>query len=144
MHQEKSQKKNRLTLYIGIALIIGIITGFILNKQYVGTENNRIMNAEVQQKLLQEKMKAFELPKDSVAFQSLIKLQKAVSEKKKAAENSISDNAENTNGVDNLLFIQIPLRNKQTACIAYGYCKRRLQSTCKSKKNLLMYKKQRI
>lgn len=119
MHLEKSQKKNRLTLYIGIALIIGIITGFILNKQYVGTENNRIMNAEVQQKLLREKMKAYELPKDSVAFQSLIKLQKAVSEKKKAAENTISDNAENTNGVDNLLLYTDSLKqiNKQLALL---------------------------
>lgn len=46
--EEKSAKKNRLTLYIGIALVIGIITGFILNKTYVGEENTKIANAEVQ------------------------------------------------------------------------------------------------
>ena len=68
MHQEKS-KKSRLTLYIGIALVIGILTGFILNKQYVGTENSRIMNAEVQQVLLRDKMKVYELPKDTIALQ---------------------------------------------------------------------------
>ena len=48
--EEVKSKKSRLTLYIGIALLLGILAGFILNKQYVGTENIRIMNADVQQK----------------------------------------------------------------------------------------------
>ena len=110
MHQEKS-KKNRLTLYIGFALIIGIATGFILNKQYVGTENIRIMNAEAQQRLLRDKMKLYELPKDSIAFRSLNKLKEVFTAKKKAAEQSILDKDSNTNGVDELLADTDSLKN---------------------------------
>ncbi|MEP7164022.1 MAG: dicarboxylate/amino acid:cation symporter [Ferruginibacter sp.] len=113
MHKEKS-KKSRLTLYIGIALIVGIATGFILNKQYVGTENNRIMNAEAQQKLLRDKMKLYELPKDSIAFQFLNKLKETVTVKKKAAEKAILDNSTNTNGVDELLAYTDSLKNINT------------------------------
>ena len=110
MQQEKS-KKSRLTLYIGIALVIGILTGFILNRQYVGTENSRIMNAEAQQKLLRDKMKAFELPKDSMAFGALTKQRDDISSKKKATERAILDNNTNTNGVDALLFYSDSLKN---------------------------------
>ena len=110
MHQEKS-KKHRLTLYIGIALIIGIATGFILNKQYVGTENNRITNAEIQQKLLRNKMKVFEMPKDTLAFQSLTKLKVAVTAKKKTAEKAILDNNTNTSGADELIIYTDSLKN---------------------------------
>ncbi|CAN5869629.1 hypothetical protein BH11BAC4_BH11BAC4_04240 [soil metagenome] len=102
MHQEKSHK-SRLTLYIGIALVIGILTGFILNRQYVGTENTRIMNAEAQQKLLRDKMKQFESPKDTMFFHALAKLKDIVIEKKKSAERAVLDNNTNTNGVDELL-----------------------------------------
>ncbi len=30
--QHEPAKRNRLTLYIGIALVLGIVTGFFLNK----------------------------------------------------------------------------------------------------------------
>ena len=110
MHHEKP-KKHRLTLYIGIALIIGIATGFILNKQYVGTENSRIMNAEAQQKLLRDKMKFYELPKDTLAFQSLNKLVEAVTAKKKVAEKAILDNDTNTNGVKQVRIYSDSLKN---------------------------------
>ena len=50
----KPAKRNKLTLYIGIALVAGIIAGFILNKYYVGTENIKIANAEVQSKNLHQ------------------------------------------------------------------------------------------
>ena len=110
MQQEKS-KKSRLTLYIAIALVIGIITGFILNKKYVGTENSRIMNAEVQQKLLRDKMKAYELPKDTMAFQAINKLKNDITAKKKNAERAILDDNTNTKGVDDLLFFTDSLKN---------------------------------
>ncbi len=67
----KPSKPNRLTLYIGIALIAGIIAGFILNKSYVGTENANIANADIQAGLMHEKMKPYEVVKDSVAFNTL-------------------------------------------------------------------------
>lgn len=39
---DKPKKKSRLTLYIIIGLIVGIATGFILNKNYVDAENTRL------------------------------------------------------------------------------------------------------
>lgn len=38
----KPKKKSRLTLFIIIGLIVGIATGFILNKNYVNDENTRL------------------------------------------------------------------------------------------------------
>ncbi len=118
MHKGSS-KKNRLTLYIGIALIIGILTGFILNKQYVGTENNRIMNAETQQKLLRDKMKHYETPVDTISFQFLSKLKDELTAKKKAAEKAILDYSTNTNGVDKMLFYSDSIKkiNNQIALL---------------------------
>lgn len=114
MHKGSS-KKNRLTLYIGIALIIGIVTGFILNKQYVGTENTRIMNAEAQQKLLRDKMKVYETANDTIAFQALNKLKETFTEKKKAAEKAILDNSTNTKGVDEMLFYADSIKKINTS-----------------------------
>ena len=42
----KKKSGNKLTLYIGIALVLGIILGFVFNKQYVGAENKKISDAE--------------------------------------------------------------------------------------------------
>lgn len=39
-------KKSKLTLYIVIALIIGIVLGFILNKSYVAPENERLVTLD--------------------------------------------------------------------------------------------------
>lgn len=39
---DKPKKKSRLTLYIIIGLIVGIATGFVLNKKYVNEENARL------------------------------------------------------------------------------------------------------
>ncbi len=72
MH-EKSAKRNKLTLYIGIALVMGIVLGFILNKSYVGKENYRISNAEQQQKELLQQMKPFQTPSDTVRYNALKK-----------------------------------------------------------------------
>ncbi len=110
MHQEKS-KKSRLTLYIGIALIIGILTGFILNKQYVGAENKHIAHAEAQQKLLRDKMKLYESPKDAAAFQSLNKLKEETLAKKKAVENSVLENSFNTNAAEEVLLYSDSIKN---------------------------------
>ncbi len=49
-------KKNRLTLYILIALILGIGLGFMLNSSYVSAENQRIATAEVTTKSLQNQL----------------------------------------------------------------------------------------
>ena len=39
-------KRSKLTLYIGIALVLGILTGFLINRYYVGDENERLAFAE--------------------------------------------------------------------------------------------------
>src|SRR5687767_6474313 len=49
-------KRNRLTLYIIIALICGISLGFVLNDNYVKTENNRIAQTEVQLKTVKDRL----------------------------------------------------------------------------------------
>ncbi|MEO7767928.1 MAG: dicarboxylate/amino acid:cation symporter, partial [Ferruginibacter sp.] len=82
----KPARRSRLTLYIGIALVAGIIAGFILNKTYVGKENTAITNAEIQVKHLHDKMKQYEAVKDSSAFQILIAQQKNIILQKKQAE----------------------------------------------------------
>ncbi len=82
-------KKNRLTLCIGIALLAGIILGFIFNKTYVGTENDRIANADVQVQHLEKQMKPYELPKDSVVFAALKEQQNKITEQKKTAEQNL-------------------------------------------------------
>ncbi len=81
----KPTKSNRLTLYIGIALVAGIIAGFILNKTYVGGENAKIANAEIQAKHLQSKMKVFEAVKDSAAYYRLMGVKENVQYQKNLA-----------------------------------------------------------
>jgi len=92
----KTAKKNKLTLYIGIALLAGIVLGFILNKNYTGTENNRIANAELQAKLVLQQMKPYEKIKDSTVYAGLAAQQKKITEQKKAAEQSLLDAADGT------------------------------------------------
>lgn len=90
----KAGKKNRITLYIGIALILGIIAGFIFNKIYVGSENSRIANADVQLQHLQLQMHTFEKVKDSAAYISLLEQQKSLEAEKKKAIGSLLDDSD--------------------------------------------------
>jgi Na+/H+-dicarboxylate symporter len=99
----KAGSKNRLTLYIGIALLLGIILGFVLNKNYVGIENQQIANAEVQARLVLEQMKPFELVKDSTAVSRLLALKKEAISKKESAEQHLLDTE---NGVATLAAIR--------------------------------------
>jgi Na+/H+-dicarboxylate symporter len=85
----KPRKSNRLTLYIGIALVAGIIAGFVLNKSYVGIENAKIANAEIQAANLHNRMKQYEAVKDSASFASLSVLQKNILQQKKQAETDL-------------------------------------------------------
>jgi len=82
-------KKSKLTLYIGIALVLGIIAGFILNKSYVGEENTRIANAELQSKEVLLQMKQFEKVKDTLVFAGLSQQQQSLISQKSAAENTL-------------------------------------------------------
>ncbi|MGN6568678.1 MAG: dicarboxylate/amino acid:cation symporter [Flavipsychrobacter sp.] len=44
MTEHTTPKKNRLTFFIIVSLVLGIAIGFWLNKSYVNEENNRIIN----------------------------------------------------------------------------------------------------
>lgn len=82
-------KRSRLTLYIGIALVLGIAVGFILNKNYVGAENAHIANAELIQGSLHTRLAPFEKPADPAVYEAL-KIQKTQLENnKKTAEKEI-------------------------------------------------------
>lgn len=50
------KKKNRLTLYIIIALILGITAGFFMNGSYVQVENRQIAASEAAIKVLEQKL----------------------------------------------------------------------------------------
>lgn len=95
-------KKNRLTLYIGIAMVLGIALGFVLNRTYVGNENNRIANADIQLKHIVDKMRPFELPKDSVAGKVLKEKYKAISQQKKIAEQNLLNSPDETRPLDEI------------------------------------------
>ena len=77
--------KSRLTLYIGIALLAGIIVGFILNKNYVGKENEQIAFADLHLLQFQEAMNPYEKMKDSVGYYRLLSVQKNILIQKKMA-----------------------------------------------------------
>ena len=97
-------KKNRLTLYIGIALLLGIMAGFILNKSYVGEENTRIANAELQSKDVLLQMKQYEKAKDTVVFLRLLQQQQNLISQKKATENTLLNT---TNCITQIRLLQI-------------------------------------
>ena len=86
----KAAERSKLTLYIGIALVFGIVAGFLLNTYYVGNENQSIANSELQQKSLHEKMKVFETSKDTVAYKKLELQKKQLDKLKKTAEQQIT------------------------------------------------------
>ena len=89
--QEQGAKRNRLTLYIGIGLLLGIITGFLLNRYYVGNENERLANAETQQDDLHKKMKVFETASDTVLYKNIAEQKKKTEAAKKSAEQKTLD-----------------------------------------------------
>jgi Na+/H+-dicarboxylate symporter len=74
--------KSKLTLYIGVALVIGIVLGFILNKNYVGTENEKIANAARISNVIQTRMASLEAPKDSLAAKRLLEIKSSLTGQK--------------------------------------------------------------
>jgi len=114
----KPAKRNHLTLYIGIALVAGIIAGFILNKGYVGTENTNIVNAEMQTKHLHERMKPYELVKDSAALVSLLAAEKDVLIKKKAAETGLLGSADEARSFNEIKLYVDSLKHINTSMAA--------------------------
>lgn len=75
MAEIKPEKKSRLTLYIIVALLIGITLGFILNKTYVSEENGLIQLADKEIELLNSDIKN---ATDSSVYETLEKNKKTV------------------------------------------------------------------
>lgn len=71
MHKEHSTKKSKLTLYIIIALVIGIGVGFILNNSYLKTENLQLTSSEAKLKEIAIAIKSLS-DTNSVAYTKLI------------------------------------------------------------------------
>lgn len=101
------QKKSRLTLYIAIALVLGIAVGFFLNKNYVGNENARIANADVQQEILNAKLRQLGTPTDTVSYQKLLAQKEALAKQVKDDERSVLDSQQGQEA-----FVRLA-RNKQ-------------------------------
>jgi Na+/H+-dicarboxylate symporter len=74
-------KKSRLTLYIIIALVIGIGLGFALNKSYIADENKNLESIEVN---LQEVQHHLSQTKDSVALVQLEQQKKSIVKERSA------------------------------------------------------------
>ncbi len=120
-------KKNRLTLYIAIALVLGIALGFVFNKNYVGEQNNQIANAEAQAKHIHAKMDVFERPKDSIAHAALTALQKKINDEKKVAEQNLLNTPDETLILPNIKLLGDSLKTintlltAQTDTLSEGY-----------------------
>jgi Na+/H+-dicarboxylate symporter len=74
MEASTQPKKSKLTLYIIIALVIGIGLGFVLNKSYVSEENKKLETLELH---LQKVQKLLHNPSDSVPISTLEEDKKA-------------------------------------------------------------------
>ncbi|WP_207492415.1 dicarboxylate/amino acid:cation symporter [Aridibaculum aurantiacum] len=71
MHDSQPSKKNRLTLYIIIALVLGIGLGFFLNLNYVAEENTTLATSEAKLKELNSSIRNA-TDTTSAAFRSLL------------------------------------------------------------------------
>lgn len=76
-----SPKKSKLTLYIIIALVVGIGLGFALNKSYVADENSKI---EAFEQRLQQKQHELSKTSDSVVMVSLEQQKKSITKERGA------------------------------------------------------------
>ncbi len=76
-----SPKKSKLTLYIIIALVVGIGLGFVLNKSYVADENSKI---EAFEQRLQQKQHELSQATDSLTKVSLEQQKKSITKERGA------------------------------------------------------------
>ncbi len=66
-------KKSRLTLYIILALIIGVLVGFGLNKIYVNEENAKIASFDLALKDFKEQIKVEKDSATLAGYQATVK-----------------------------------------------------------------------
>jgi Na+/H+-dicarboxylate symporter len=111
MQDNLPQKKSKLTLYIAIGLVLGIIVGFLLNTNYVGTENKKLANAELQQASLLSNIKPFEKASDTISFKNLIAQKTTVETLKKNAEKSLLNNVDGSESFKSINLFSDSLKN---------------------------------
>lgn len=75
-------KKSRLTLYIVIALVLGIVVGFVLNKTYLNETNQSIADADV---AIREISTAIAAEKDSAKLAGFIQTKNELNQTRNAA-----------------------------------------------------------
>ena len=109
----KSNKRSKLTLYIGIALLLGIIAGFILNKNYVGVENSKIANAEIQLIHIDKTMLPFETIKDSVGYNLIQTKKNILTAKKKEAEANLLNTPDEALALANIQVLNDSIKELQ-------------------------------
>ena len=78
-------KKSKLTLYIIICLVLGIATGFTLNKTYLLEENKSLDNLSLAVQSVQEKIQT---TTDSAALQELVFKKQSLSKERNAVISS--------------------------------------------------------
>ena len=115
----KPAKRSKLTLYIGMALIAGIAVGFILNKNYVGTENNKIANADLQLTHIDKAMLQYETVKDTAGFTKTQAKQKMLVAQKKEAEASLLGTSDETTSLATIKILSDSLRQLQVILSAF-------------------------
>jgi len=107
----KAAGRSKLTLYIGIGLVLGIVAGFLLNTYYVGNENLNISNAELQQKNLHDKMKGFETARDTVTYQKFAAQKKQLEALKKTTEKEITADVSGENAFKTVALLNDSMKN---------------------------------
>jgi Na+/H+-dicarboxylate symporter len=83
-------KKNKLTLYIFIALILGVIAGYIYNQQVISEYNSSIANSEVYIKAIDNQMVKMQ-DTTSVPYQTMKTQRAALSKTRKESDTKRED-----------------------------------------------------
>jgi len=79
-----SVKSSRLTFYIIIGLVFGIISGFIINQYYLKSDNNLISSSTEKERIANDSLMTFKLAGDSLSNSySILKLHSAAAKKQK-------------------------------------------------------------
>jgi Na+/H+-dicarboxylate symporter len=137
----KPAKRSNLTLYIGIALVAGIVAGFLLNKNYVGTENTRITNAEIQLSHISKAMQPFEVIKDAAAYNSIQAIQKKLTDQKKAAELSLLNTTDEATALASIRFLSDSIKQLNRVLAGFSDTSTAAYKTLQQQKELVTAQK---
>lgn len=89
METTTNRKANRLTLYIGIALVAGVVLGFIFNETYVHQENKRIDLASNLLDKNEASLHQFEADTAGATYKQLVALRASLVQKQAIAQKAM-------------------------------------------------------